>query len=417
VRFLPDLLALRRIARQFRDLIDKSCAHIGFALTKSHFHAFDDAILAVRLQRMPFQERCHFNPQTNEYSFIPTQDFFQSVMEDRPTPEGCPSIPQVYWIDECAAVMDLYLLALAWESTTEERAGMTIDEGSCVNTFSTFTIGTNIMEYFEGRAPKFFEYYLSSFYRISIFGALFGPRVFAEPVLNAMDLFGKPTNCEEEVDDAVIEETRRFSIFRTRNDGEESDLYREVRESKTFTGFFDWLYAQPCPTNEIIPGPYHRSPSRRPPHFTEEERQQTALMQIWKVAEFIERRNVGERPLDGHHVKAAFNPAHRPPSLLPVIALRLKLRISPWSKPQAIIDHWAKSNTIHSIVAQPQCHPSCLWVPGITLQGFLDEELEHRFKMKYDPVLSEFDRGPAFGFFEPELYPLDQDRPFEHLYH
>ena len=76
---------------------------------------------------------------------------------------------------------------------------MTIDEGSCVNTFPTLTAGTKIMEYFEGRAPKFFEYYLSSFYRVSIFGALFGPRVFAEPVLNAMDRFGKLTDFEAEV--------------------------------------------------------------------------------------------------------------------------------------------------------------------------------------------------------------------------
>ena len=107
-------------------------------------------------------------------------------MEDKPNPQGSPSIPPISWIDEIAAVMDLYLLALAWESTEA-------DGNHAINRFSTFTHGTEITEYMGDRAPKFFEAYLRSFYRICVFRALFGPRIFTKPVLDAMERFGKPT--------------------------------------------------------------------------------------------------------------------------------------------------------------------------------------------------------------------------------
>lgn len=89
------LLPLRQVSQKIRDLVDQSGTHIGFALARSQFHAFDDALLAMRLRCIPHVECCHFDLQANAYSFLPTQGFFQSVMEDKPSPQGSPFIPPV----------------------------------------------------------------------------------------------------------------------------------------------------------------------------------------------------------------------------------------------------------------------------------------------------------------------------------
>jgi hypothetical protein len=68
---LPEILALNPIGLLCRDVINGSCAQMGSALTCSSFHTFDGALLAIRLQRIPHQECCPFNLQTNEHSSFP----------------------------------------------------------------------------------------------------------------------------------------------------------------------------------------------------------------------------------------------------------------------------------------------------------------------------------------------------------
>lgn len=115
----PELLTYRSINRKFRSVVIKSGKNLAFNLLRSkHMIAFDDALLAIRLMRIPREACCHYDPTKGDYSFYPSADSFQAVKNGAETPPGFPSVPAASWYEEAVAAVDLYLLVLAWMSTT-----------------------------------------------------------------------------------------------------------------------------------------------------------------------------------------------------------------------------------------------------------------------------------------------------------
>jgi hypothetical protein len=388
IDYLPDLLAVRLLARRFRDTVDRYCAQIGFAIARIHFDAFDDAILAIRLQRIPFEECCHYDLNRQSYSFIPTQEFLQIVMEDRPVPEYFPAVPRKCWIEECAAVMKLYLLALAWASTTYNG---TNDAGASL-------AGTEIVEYMRDRAPQYIEAYLRSFYRICIFGSTFGRGVFALPVLNAVEKFGTlQANISYErdgVNEHVLQEMRRFPI------------YQETGEDALFQGFFGWLYAQPYPGHKNL------EDECKERFFSDEERNLVALLQFWKVVQQMTVRNTGKEPSNTHHVRAVSYDTHLDFAMFPEIVYRPELRISCWSEPQAIIDHWTEDLEVSSIVRlntdpreahEVMAFVSLGWANHTDLlEQLLQRELASKFRKSCDlSTAARYNLSNDYGLLDP----------------
>jgi len=367
------LITLRGVSRCWRNAADRYCTHISFQLARIHFHAFDDALLAIRLARIPHNLCCHYDPQQRAYSWIPSVEFLHAVMEGRSVPQGCPEIPKVGWLAECKAVMDLYLFALAWMSTT--------DGG--VNAVEAFLPGTKIVEYMRGHATRFVNAFLRNFYRVQIFATIFGPRVFAEPVINAVQQFGsnEPNRDFEMygVKEEVLNEMRRFPV------------YLETGEEDLFVGFFEWLYVQPHPVHEKF---QEQDRSVWPSFLSEEQRKLVALLQYWIVDFYLGDRMMGETPLEEHHVEVLFSPKCFLIDLIGVAVYRQKLNISCWSEPQSIIDHWTSSDDIPSIVVLPTQHVESQWAtdlvaldwtgePGVRGKT-LDRELARKFNMTWD---------------------------------
>lgn len=99
-------------------------------------------------------------------------------MEGRPVPENCPAVSLALWQKEITAVLDLYLLALAWTST--------IGQGFNSPGTGVFTEGLDILEYLKDQGPEYLQNYLRGFCRVSIFISSLG-QAFAEPVLGALE--------------------------------------------------------------------------------------------------------------------------------------------------------------------------------------------------------------------------------------
>lgn len=347
---LPDLLALRAVDRRFRDVVDRFGEQPGYRFCRSRILAFDDALLAVRLARIPCSSRPHFLIERKEYSFIPTQEFFQAVMQGRPVPEGCPPVPPVTWIEELAAVTDLYLLALAWQSTSERG----INQGNFVLMTGTWVPDLGSL------ADTYTEAFVRSFFRIQVFTSIFGPRIFAEPVLSSIETFASLLSDisidTDVIPDEILKSLRRFPMYAS------GDLYDAATAIVPFRGFFEWLYTQPQPTNLDFCQQVDASDGNRPPpsYLSESKRQQVALLQLLKMSLHLEYRMLNQRlegtPSDEAHTRALYNPMYAPQELFPIVVYRPKLPISCFSIPRAIISVWAEAQDTPSIVVE--CHHS-----------------------------------------------------------
>ncbi|KAF2280021.1 uncharacterized protein EI97DRAFT_439110 [Westerdykella ornata] len=372
---LRNLLTLRGVARAFHDIADEYCTELLSSVGGAELHGFDDALLAIRLARIPYDSCCYYNKEREAYSFIPSAAFLHAVQKGKPVPPGCPVVPNMHWVQECAAVMDLYLTALAWTSTamdTVNDAGMFVQGTSGTSNMTTY-------------GPHLLEAYLRSFYRVHIFYTLFGPRVFAEPVLHAVARFGMTMgdnwydiDDEAEIEEEVLEEMRRVPIWR-----------EPAAVHAVFDGFFEWLYAQNQPTNTIV-RLNGRPPTIRHPFriCSETDRQILALLQFWKVCLQMHNRKLGKTPSEVH-VDAGVSSYNWS---LPHRVYRLPLRLSQWSNPQLIIDSWALPD-IHSLVLENKYHVSastaiyraCGGSDGMDpLESRFHQELKTRFSMEYN---------------------------------
>jgi hypothetical protein len=59
-----DLLTYRTISRSFQTLVDDKCKSLAFQLARWHVNAFDDALLAMRLKRIPLRIMLPLRPAT-----------------------------------------------------------------------------------------------------------------------------------------------------------------------------------------------------------------------------------------------------------------------------------------------------------------------------------------------------------------
>jgi hypothetical protein len=418
---LPDLVALRGTGRRYRDIVDRFGKKTSYDFCRAHIPAFDDALLAVRIARIPIEDCCHYIPSRNEYSFITSQKFFQAVMEGRPVPQGCPSVPSVAWIKELAAVMDIYLLSLAWQSTSEVGQ-------ACINSIGyggSLIAGTEITGVLSTLAHEYVEAFVRSFFRVQTLTSCFGPRIFAEPISDALGEFGELLS-EIDVDtdiapEVVLDYMRKFPMYRRTVD------YTEIHRSdqNPLRGFFEWLYRQVHPSNVDFSGRMSRWTKDTERYLSEDQRRQVGLLQLVKVSELMSERmpdhytngiNPGEA-----HVKALHNPTYGPMELLPVIGFRPKLTVSCWSNPLTIIHNWARQKDIASIVVEKQCNE---WGPKIAYDvggcgplGDLEEETVPFFRVLEVELASKF----GLTYFEERidslpddgglLYPLGQTTP------
>ncbi|KAF2276852.1 uncharacterized protein EI97DRAFT_433081 [Westerdykella ornata] len=414
-----ELLAFRAVARRYRDIVE-SCTNVRLRLCRAYFPAFDDALLAIRLQRIPIDSRCHFSLSQNRYSFIPTQDYFQAVMEGRPVPpcdiHSCPLPPSAPWYEELEAVMDLYLLALAFHATAENGIN------HIIHGMPGIQCGITIHECMTEFAPQYIETYLRSFYRMCAFGSVFGQGLFAQPVINALEKM-PPQEGEHSPDiwEDFQEETRQYPLYRQAyNNFGNDDFSWEYSERLLFKGFFDWLYSQPEPSNLDPSLPVHPPQVIPQRLFTDKERKVLALLQLWKVTYWSYERGKGETPDTEGYVKALFNDTLWPSGRLPKTIYRPTLKKSRWSEPLKIIriiNHWAEAKDMASTVVEPH---SNTWVQravdtGMDYELFLcpwdtvlSVELKHRFRVKFiDRV--DFMFRPDFGL----LNPLDEVREIQ----
>jgi hypothetical protein len=396
VESLQDLLTLRIVSRGFRSLADRSCGRLAFSLAQAHFHAFNDALVAVRLKRIPFEACCHYNLLENAYSFYPSKEFLQAVLDGKPVLSECPTISPMPWIEEMKAVVDVYLLALAWTSTISCFSNI---KSNSQNDAHSFIAGIDLPQDLQELATPFLEAYVRSFYRLCIFYTIFGPRVFVAPVLDAVQKLGSGEGQEWEREEEVCREIYRFPLYlpieRRSTDGSEHTI---------FQGFFEWLYAQPEPDDKIRRVKRHRETYSSYKTFTDQEREQVALMQLWKVSDAMFERKIDNKPSPDDHIEPLFNPTYFG-GLLPAIIYRPKLRISPWSEPQAIVDHWARSEDVCSIVQVCQDDANVDFVVGsviydrlnnLPFELMLETELKNRFGLRYvadGPDMSLEDRG------------------------
>jgi hypothetical protein len=328
---LPELLVYRNISKRFRHVVDKNCKRLAFELGCHHIESFYDALLVIRLKRIPLESCCHYDLTTGDYSFHPSKDFFDTVMQGTDVPSDCPKIPFMSWYEEVAAVMDLYLLALAWFSTT------TCDGGP--NSTRILEGGEGLREL--GVKCAVIKAYVRSFFRICVFTSVYGPRIYVEPIATIVAQFEGSTELywgilDQEVQKMAVQHPI-FTAYMQRSPNELSYAL--------FNGFFEWLYEQPKPDRR-----FHgidlddendddnwSAMSKNGP-----ERQQVALMQLWKIYNRMDDRKKGVKPTPAHHVASRFNPMY-PELLYPVYAYRLRLRLSAWSEPLDIIEDWANS--------------------------------------------------------------------------
>lgn len=214
------------------------------------------------------------------------------------------------------------------------------------------------------------------------------------------------------------EETRKYPLYHQAYDVLINDGFSwEYSERVLFKGFFEWLYAQPEPSN-LDPGlPVYPPQIITKRLFTDKERKLVALLQLWKVSDWSNERGKGETPDTERHVKALFNDTLWPSEGLPKTIYRPRLNISRWSGPLTIINHWAEAEDVASIVIEPH---SNIWAQRAVDTGMDDEvflclwdtvllvELTTRFRVEFvDRVYFMF--RPDFGL----LNPLDEVREMQ----
>jgi hypothetical protein len=399
--FLPELLKYRTISRSFRQLVDDKCKPLAFRLGRQHVQAFDDALLAIRLKRIPLASCCHYDLQRGDYSFYPSKEFLQAVMEGRTVPPGCPNIPPATWYEEVEAVMDLYLLALAWMSTTK------YDDG--INGAMLWPGGVDLPEVdTEGEWPRpMTEAYFRSTFRIFAFTSLYGPRIFAEPVSAVLAI--------AVAQDAHLDEPQKYHLIQ-----QETGRYpsltlcrEETQEDVTlysiFEGFFGWLYAQSEP-RDVLPLPrsyYDEEDSDwdMTLRFTEEERQQVALVQLIKIYDIMCDRACGTEPDPNQHVAFLFNPIC--PHLSEVVTVyRPRLPFDAWAHPQEIINAWAESDT-PSLVLQFVATPDYrIRLDHDFFTDILLAQLKNRFRLEHETRSLDL-LGIDYGVLDPRSELLD----------
>ena len=85
--------------------------------------------------------------------------------------------------------------------------------------------------------------YIRSFFRVFVFSAVYGPRVFTEPVSTvAVMLGGRLKQGDPDQEQVVFTKLEKYPVF---------EKYRPLTPDGTrlplFDGFFEWLYAQDEP--------------------------------------------------------------------------------------------------------------------------------------------------------------------------
>ena len=383
---LPELLKYRRISRRFKQVVDTKCKpHALYLLRRKSIPIeVDDALLAIRLKRIPWESCCHYDHARGDYSFYPSKDFFEAVLNETEVPPGCPSIPAATWLQEVEAVMDLYLLVLAYMSTGQH----------CSLNIQQHYLGGYYLEQidspYEWPKPQT-EAMIRSHFRLFVFTTVYAPRVFVEPLASIsaiMDNTPIPdvTAITEHRVALLMEEMAKYPVF------QKLQLPLEDRTTHPLLdGFFEWLYAQPEPREFLVLPDGFQDPASGHPGdrlirtFPGEERHQVALMQLWKIHQIMDDRECGNEPTPEYHVASQFNPI-QPGLTDPATAYRRPLQISIWSEPQLIIESWTE-DTACSVVLE---------VPGETRKDHIKRFV--LLKMNYSGGFNAFSR-----VFETEL--------------
>ncbi|KAF2016041.1 hypothetical protein BU24DRAFT_409197 [Aaosphaeria arxii CBS 175.79] len=411
---LQDLLCLREVCRRYHNVIDEFPQSSAYKVARSQFAAFDDALLAIRLKSIPHESLCFYNLESKAYSFTPTSEYLQAVLNGEPVPEGCPRGPPLLWHDEIRRVVDLYLLGIASISVASGSKAM--------NQTWREPPGVHLWTYSDAFGDAWLDAYLRGFYRLSAFSALFSPRVIAQPILDAVKKHEPGFNFEEVVPEAFWRDVHNFPIHAGCEHRYETTYIMGYQPPSVgdhydiFAGFWEWLYRRPKLHNA---GRSFQSPSEdsAPPSLLEEPKQEVlSVVQMCKVAEYLSDRSFGIKPSPHHHVKALFNEFYvkEGDNHPPFTMYRPKLHIPLWSHPHAIIKHWTEQN-VHSIVWE-RIHNFN------TDQGFLgvrsiwdicNSELSSRFRLVYDPEPREHMRlSDALLNMRGEIYDLDdRERP------
>jgi len=99
----------------------------------------------------------------------------RAVLNETEVPPGCPSIPAATWFQEVEAVVDLYLLALAYMSTGKH---------CLLNVQRTYSGGYDLDQIDSAdESPKpQTEAMIRSHFRLFVFTTVYAPRVFVEPL-------------------------------------------------------------------------------------------------------------------------------------------------------------------------------------------------------------------------------------------
>ena len=122
----------------------------------------------MRLKRIPREQRCRYDAQARKYINQLTKAWLFDL-ERKWKQAG------VSWRTEMKEALDQYLFALAFLLTSYSGG---------INTSLFYDEGIDFTDIE-------INHYLRGFYRLAIFTELFGPGVFSEPVLYAIDRVGK----------------------------------------------------------------------------------------------------------------------------------------------------------------------------------------------------------------------------------
>ena len=395
---LPELLEYRRISRRFKQAVDDKCkSHALYLLHRRPCPpAVDDALLAIRLKRIPWESCCHYDYAQGDYSFYPSKDFFDAVLDETEVPPGCPSIPAATWMEEIHAVMDLYLLVLAYLSTSMHCP---------TNNPWVYPGGTELLSIdkdYEWPKPQT-EAIIRSYFRNFVFTTVYAPRVFVEPFAAVAAMIEDTPRldyavAEDRRHNIVSEEFAKYPVLESLR----LPLEDRPRHHPVFDGFFEWLYAQCSPLEFLVLPDSFQDPAMggHPSasltrSFPGEERHQLALMQIWKIHQLREDRGWGSKPEDGYYVAARFNPI-QPELTGSTIVYRRLLHVSVWSEPQIIINDWVQEDAYSLVLRDPGKEEYHFTENVLGLHRFnalgriLEAELKNRFGLRYKSEYAEY---------------------------
>ena len=398
---LPELLKYRRISRRFKQVVDDNCKPHAFYLLHQRPCpvAVDDALLAIRLKRIPWESCCHYDHVRGDYSFYPSKDFFEAVQNETEVPPGCPSIPAATWFQEVEAVMDLYLLVLAYMSTGKHCH---------LNFQQTYPGGYDLDQIDspdEWPKPQT-EAIIRSHFRLFVFTTVYAPRVFVEPLANISAIINntstpKWSTTHQHWISLSMQGTAKYPVF---------EMFGLPLEERTtdplFDGFFEWLYAQSEPREFLVLPDGFQDPAGDHPNdrlvrtFPGEERHQVALMQLWKVHKIMDDRNCDNKPARGYHIASQFNPI-QPGLTDQATVYRQPLQISIWSEPQLIINNWTEGDDFSLVLEVPkgtrndhinrfvQLEMGCSGEYN-SFDRIFGTELKNRFGLEYIPQKASF---------------------------